>query len=160
MTMDRAATMSNRRGSLAVAVRNQVVAAIVVKGDELVYVARFSLRPTDHLRVAQRVHQLQLDYGAERVVLEDASTLTVALAECGLQPAVLTLAEAKLELLGDAEARHGVLYDRLVGDHPELVRFVRLLPGARRVATSDWRRTVVLLAAALGLTAERGRNNT
>ncbi len=145
--------------SLAVVVRNQVAAAVLVSGDQILYVARFGLRPSDHSRAAKRVRQLQLDYAAERLVLEASSTLTKPLTACGLQPAVLTLAEAKLELLGHGDARHGVLYDQLVEDHPELVRFVRLLPGLHRVSHTDWRRTVVLLAAALGLASERARGN-
>jgi len=146
-------------GTLAVALRNQVLAAAIICETEVVFVSRFSVRKTSKRCIAGRLHQLKIDYATAHLVIEQRSTLKAQLDSIGLQPVALTLAEAKQSLVDDRDAMHSALYDHLVLEHPELTRFVRLLPGPHRVSTLDWHKTVALLAVALGLAFERNKNN-
>lgn len=148
--------MSRGARTLAVAVRDQAVAATVVDDGNILLVQRFCMEPGDTNRVAAELRDLGRDYAVQRTVVERSSTSIIsACRRAGLRPVAVTLDEAKHELLGDANASHNALYDRMVEQHPQLERFVDIMPGTSRVLATAWRRQAVLLSAALGRAYQR-----
>jgi hypothetical protein len=145
---------------VAVAIRNQTVAAVVFAGAAIVRVGRYRLLKAAPERVARAIAQLAADHGAGHIVHEPTRAAERLLGATGLRREALTLAAAKEGVLGDPTTPHSALYDRLVGEHPELARFVRIQRAGPLVGATDWRRTVVLLAAALGIAYQRSSRST
>lgn len=154
-------TNHTRRVRLGIAVRAGVVAIVVLNGRTIIDVVRCTVRAREtsttdkHAHVINMIRALAVDYGATTIVVEPASPLLDALRRSGLHPLVMTVVEAKDRLLPkDDPHTHAVLFEHLLCDHPELARFVTLLPGRPCLAISERGKTVVLLAGALGLAFE------
>ncbi len=95
-------------------------------------------------------------YGVQETILE-ANSLAVRYARKGKFPyRTLTLEQAKqyLALSPDGTPLTNTeFFNALVVKHPELARYVKILPGTGRVAVSERWRTARLLAAAMALAA-------
>lgn len=142
------------RPRLAICQRFGVLALAVVASDQLLEVRRTFKGNNDATgQEMMSLQDLAHDYGLTDVVVEPGCTLCSNLAHTGLNQQILTLEEAKLRLLGKLGATHAELCQRLIQDHQKLARFVTILPLTGRVAMSQRRRIVSLLAVAMGLAA-------
>jgi hypothetical protein len=137
--------------------RNQVAAAaLLIRGRFLVRRIKLGSHTGERMtRLAAFVARLCADYQVGHVVLEPHEGLESALLALALQPVVVTLAEAKEQLVPELpRVSHLALFEALLLRYPTLRRHVRTLPsGACASSAYERRRTVTLLSVALALAA-------
>ena len=149
---------------IGVCERNQSLALLLDLGD-LVLVWRFCVRRFDtraaRLDFATRwIRRFARDYGVRIVAVERRDKFAERLSTLGLEPVEISLEEAKVRLPPTSMARtNRALCEAVVSERPRLRRYVSA-NGSQTVLsvgeTDRWR-SVVALAAALGLAAiDRG----
>lgn len=149
--------MDSRTYCLAICLRAGV-ASLVVLRSECVHevqqiLVRHACQDKDTERVITRARKLVTDYRIANIVF-DGSRPIMQLAEMkDANVHMMDVREAKSLLLA-CRCTHAELFFFLVTRNPELRRFVTTLHYGE-VATWDRRRTVVLLAAALGLAEQQ-----
>jgi hypothetical protein len=151
--------MTRPRYYLAAASRAGCLAVAVLHGTEVIEVRRRRLDDYrgDTRKVNRLVLEVARDYESALLVVEPHASLFRSAGTRRIIPRVrvLDLEQARRLLLGDAAApSNRALFDQVVREHPQLRRFVTVLAGTGRVAVSERRRTVVLIAVALALAAQ------
>jgi hypothetical protein len=108
------------------------------------------------IHAATAVASFAHDYGVRHVAIEPQSNLADYLVDMNLKVTRFSISMTKQVLKpGAEEMSHADLLHHLLDRYPKLTRFVNVLPVSGRVAMTERRRTVVLLAAALGIAAYR-----
>lgn len=158
--------MNSRHGAwhpvLALAIRAGVAALVVLNGERVVDVNRLDLLKylarKRRLVLVDAVQQLASDFAVNTVVAEPTTLRRLRLRSPRLTIKRLTLTIAASTILGTNEpARNGAIYNEIVRQLPKLARHVTIVARTGDVSVLDRRRTVVLLAAALGLACARGQ---
>lgn len=137
--------------TLSLAKRAGLFAIVVLDGSTFICVQRLRRTASRDAELASALWRLAIQHRAERVVCETSVRALIERLALPLPLCCVRLPDAAARLLGAPCASQRDLYDALVASHPQLTRFVRVLPATQRVATSDRRQTSVLIAAALGL---------
>lgn len=147
------------RRVLAAVSRAQHLVIAVFCSLEIVEIRRFRLaaRARSAWRVIlDHLEQAAIDFDASMLIVEPDCPCEAAANESGLDVTRLAMADVFDACLPkDAPRTYARLFDRLVADRPRLIRLVRLRPGTLHVSMVDRRKTVSLLAVALGLAALR-----
>ena len=142
--------------TLAACYRARCLALSIVRGRQVLEV-RCHRIPGGYRsrRVLQDlVRGLLSDYAIDHIVVEAGQPLTTIASALDERTEPLSLATAKRCILGAGRPKHDTLFLKLLAEHPQLQRLVTVLPGTRRIATSERRKTVQLLSVALALAGE------
>jgi hypothetical protein len=147
----------NARPVIAVAYRSHGLGIAVLRGNEIVTVHRHRLTAGCHVRsaISKLVHKAIADHATTKLILEENSAAHQAMKKIdGLSIHLLSLPDAKRRLLPkETKPTHMNLFQHLLDLYPQLGRLVTVLRLSRRIAINEARRTVPLLAVALGLAA-------
>ena len=127
--------------------RHRTLAVVIVSPTRIVDVTRaLAAGPSCRQIVARTISQLAAEYGLEQIVVEPDSTPARALEDSSLRAKRRTLTDAARALLRAHDRPPRRLAQFALEQYPELERFACL----QAIRQGDRRRTVVLLAAALG----------
>ncbi len=143
---------------LAAVSRAQHLVIAVFCSLEIIEIRRFRLAARAHAwrAILSHVEQAAVDFDASMLVVEPGGPCETAANESGLDVTRLAMPEVFDACLPkDVPRTNARLFDRLVADRPRLIRLVRLRPGTLHVSMIERRKTVSLLAVALGLAALR-----
>lgn len=100
---------------------------------------------------AERIAAFANDYGAEKIIVEQGTRLPTELNTLGFAITTTVITDAKRRFVGEASAaNNGKLYRAVIEQRPKLRRLVTVLNTGKVAEWERWR-TILLLAAALGL---------
>jgi hypothetical protein len=143
---------------LAAAYRCQYLALTVVCGGEILELRRSRLPTGDDLSktLLRHMQKAITDFDCTMLAVEPGSPCFEAASNTGLEVRPLTIKDVeRLFLPESAHLTQERLFNRLVAEYPRVARFVKLLPGTLKVATTERWKTVSLLAFGLGLAVSR-----
>ena len=143
------------RSILAVAIRAQTAAIIVMQGGRIIEVVR---RRGDHAPhgvearafIASTVCAMAHDYAVGTVIVEPRTPLRSALDDERFTVVAVDLRRAAIALGIAADATIGNILDEVIAIYPRLRRFMFMLRDGG-IGHCDRRRTVILIDTALGL---------
>lgn len=142
---------------LAICLRAGVASLVVLRGERVYEVqqvlVRHACQDKDAERVVACARKLVTDYRITDIVFDGSKSIRQLAEMSDANVQEMNVREAKALLLG-CRCTHAEFFSFLVTRNPEVRRFVTMLHYGE-VATWDRRRTVVLLAAALGLAEQR-----
>ncbi|MFA5061538.1 MAG: hypothetical protein WC526_00040 [Patescibacteria group bacterium] len=145
--------------TLAVAYRGHGLGIAVTLDGELLDVLRHRIPARRPVRSTIRflVRKATTSYPPRIVIVETNTrvhTIARQLDRCRVRSVSLDEIKSVLMAGRRRSTRHDV-FQHLIDLHPKLRRLVTLIPGTRRLAINEARRTVPLLAVALVLAAQR-----
>lgn len=111
--------------------------------------------------IIHQVRNLARDYNVNTVVVDPHDRIYPWLRSTDLEFKPVELSQAKKVLMNEeAEHTHDALFQHMVERYPHLRRFVTVLHRTGRIATTERWRTVLLLAATLGIATTQARSLT
>lgn len=141
---------------LAVAYRSPQLLTALSDGTSILEIRPHRVRHTEPDRIRAVIACEAKAYGVRNVVVEAGSRTSDCFFSIGIPHRVLTLRRAKLFVLGKDEGTppsNKPFFRQLVEQHPELRRYVKILPLTGDVAMSEEWRIARLVVAALALAA-------
>lgn len=142
---------------VAACFRSPYLALVLIANHDVSALRRHCLASTARTpeRQAERIARFATDYGASNIILEPGTGLAAALDALGFATTTTLIADAKRAFVRNASRdSNGELFRTVIAEHPKLRRLVTVL-NTGKVAESERWRTILLLAAALGLATHR-----
>ena len=154
--------MSADRRVLGVSYRAHHLALAVVQGPEVLEVRRHEIPGgyRSQARLRTLIRQIVADYAIDHVVVEANRPLVPLARAVAPGTKALSLSDVTAHVLGSGPHPRQDLFKELVAAQPKLIRLVTVLPGARRIAESERRRTVQLLSVALAIVGDSAGKRT
>lgn len=141
------------RYALAVTYRTPHLLLALAEDGRVLEILKRRLLPTDPA-AAKVVRTEATRYALAEIVVEDRPALVELGRTAGLEPRPMRFNDAKAIVSAqDPPPTHHAFFHLLIERHPELARYVRVLPATGRVATTERWRTDRLVVATLALAA-------
>jgi transcriptional regulator with XRE-family HTH domain len=145
------------RLSLALVYRSPHVILALADGPTVLEIRQYRVSAgTDTSRFRPLIEREVKGYGVREVIVEAGSRAACYAHASGFPHRTVCLREAKRHLApspGGTAPSNKTFFHALVAKHPELGRYVKVLPATGRVAVSERWRTTRLVAATLALAA-------
>jgi transcriptional regulator with XRE-family HTH domain len=149
--------------SLAVAYRSPHLLTAIADGKRVLEIRqRRAVIRTTCLRVRSLIEREAKVYGVREIIVEAGTRTAAYVNTLRIPHRTLSLDEAKrfLSPPGSPSPSNKTFFQALVGQHPELARYVKVLAATGRVAMSERWRTSRLVVAALALAAPAATSPT